>query len=108
MASLSITMQQSHEDAVGERDKSKDDTKRRTAEISGQPDPPVPLTFPVVPPGSTDSRETAVDTIIFHFIQEHADEFLSRETAKSPGIGLLGNLRPSTGFAMAKGVDHVI
>ena len=74
-----------------------------SVEDSVQPDPPVPLAFPVIAPGSADSRETAVDINVFHCTQGHASEFLLRETAKSLGIELLGDLKPCTGCSMAKG-----
>ena len=50
----------------------------------------VPLVFPVIAPGSADSREAAVDINVIHCVHGHANEFLSRETAKSLGVELLG------------------
>ena len=68
-----------------------------------QPAHSVPLIFPVIAPGSADSREAAVNTNVFHCVYGHANEFLLREAAKSLGIELLGELRPCTGCSMAKG-----
>ena len=73
-----------------------------------KPDPPVPLAFPVIAPGSVDSRETAVDINVFHCTNGHASEFLLRETAKSLGIELLGDLKPCTGCSIAKGYREAI
>ena len=63
---------------------------------------PVSLAFPVIAPGSADSRESGVDTNVYHCVDGHANEFLSRETAKSLGVELIGELRSCTGCSMAK------
>ena len=65
--------------------------------------PPVPLAFPVIAPGSADSREAAVDINVYHCIHGHANEFILRETARSLGVELIGELRPCAGCTMAKG-----
>ena len=62
-----------------------------------------PLAFPVLAPGSTASIETRVDVNVFHCVQGHSSEVLLRETAKSLGLELGGNLKPCTGCSMAKG-----
>ena len=63
----------------------------------------VPLVFPVIARGRADSREAVVDTNVFHGVHDLANEFLLIETTKSLGLELLGELRPCTGFSMAKG-----
>ena len=55
---------------------------------------PVPLAFPVIAPGSADSREAAVDINVLLCVYGHANEFMLRETAKSLGVELLRRLRP--------------
>ena len=57
----------------------------------------------MIPPGSTDARDAAVDINVFHCVHGHADEFLLRATDKSLGLELLVKLRPCTGCFMAKG-----
>ena len=64
---------------------------------------PVPLAFPVLAPGSADSREAAADINVYHCIHGHANEFILGETARSLGVALIGELRPCTGCSMAKG-----
>ena len=54
-----------------------------------QPALPVPLGFSVIAPGSTDSRDAAVDMNVFHCVHGHVDEFMLRETAKSLGVDIL-------------------
>ena len=51
--------------------------------------------------GSTDPREAAVGTV-FHCVHGHANEFLSRESAKSIGVELLDGLKPCAGCSMPK------
>ena len=66
-----------------------------------QPAHYVPLVFPVIAPGSADSREAVVDINVFHCVHGYASEFLLRETSKSLGVELLGGLRPCTGCSVA-------
>ena len=63
----------------------------------------VALAFPVIAPGGADSREAAVDINVYHCIHGHANEFILRETARSLGVELIGELRPCAGCTMAKG-----
>ena len=62
-----------------------------------------PLAFPVLAPGSIASTETSVGINVFYCAHGHSNELLLRETAKSPGLELVGKLRPCTGCSMAKG-----
>ena len=50
------------------------------------------------------STETSADINVFHCLHGHSNEVLLRETANSPGLELVGKLRPCTGCSMAK--DH--
>ena len=63
----------------------------------------IPLACPVIAPGSANLRDTTVDINVFHCVHGHPNEFLSRGTAKSLCVKLLGRLRPCTGCSMAKG-----
>ena len=65
----------------------------------------LPLAFPVLAPGSIASTETIVDIDVFHCVHGHANGLLIllRETAKSLGLELVGQLKPCTGCSMAKG-----
>lgn len=59
--------------------------------------------FHVIASGSADSREIAVNTNIFEGVEGHANKFQLRETAKSRGIELLGNLRQCTRCSATRG-----
>ena len=74
-----------------------------SAENRAKTDCDSPQALPVLAPSSAASAETAVDIDVFHCVHGHSNELLLRETAKSLGVELLGNLRPCTGCSMAKG-----
>lgn len=57
----------------------------------------------MTPPGKARSRETAVGTHVFYCFDGHANELLSRKTAKSLDVELLDRSKPRTRYSMTNG-----
>lgn len=57
----------------------------------------------MIAPGSLDVREAVADIKVFNCVHGHDNGFLLRETAKSLGVELLGDLSTSTGCSIDKG-----